>query len=76
MHHDAVTHTIPKYISSDRKLTTYSYEEMEAYIDQKIEEDVFVSYTIIDETVVDSPAWDEQVLDHYVDTYTGETKPL
>ena len=76
VHHDAITHTKPKYISSDRKLTTYSYDEMEAYIDQKIEEDVFVSYTVIDETTVDKPAWDEQVLDHYVDTYTGETKPV
>lgn len=76
VHHDAITHKRAKYVSSDRKFTTYDENEMEAYIDQKIEEDIFVSYTSIAETVVDKPAWDEQVLDHYVDTYTGETKPV
>ena len=75
-HHDAITHTRAKYVSSDRKFVTYDIEEMDNYIFEQADKDIFVSYTSVTETVVDKEAWDEQVLDHYQDTYTGETRPL
>ena len=78
VHHDAITHTRPKFICSDGSKTTYNRKEMEDYIWDRMDadENANLSYTTVNETVVDKEAWDEQVLDHYVDTYTGETKPL
>lgn len=74
IHHPEVTHEVEYYESSDEKFRTYNEDEMEKYIFDQADKGIFVSYGIYYETVVDKPAWDEEVIDYYYDPVTGERK--